>query len=183
MLSLGLTACAPKGSPVVDGSRELEAQDPQKEKDWPAWYPHATDIRVHPASRYIKVKDKEQKDQLQLEARIELLDQFNEPIKDVGLMKIELRMLDANGRIVQDDKGRQRGFRWERELLTAKDQSDYWDPIARAYRFGLIIKPFEQNLLEYQTVLRVTFEPAWPDQPKLPRGDSAQRPLNIRSVW
>lgn len=174
-ISLG---CTPKGSPVVEGSRTLQPREAHADMDWPAWHPHAVDVRTHPASRYVK-KD----DQLQLEARVELLDQFNEPTKDVGQLKIELRLLDANGQVVRDDQGRQRGFWWDYDLRTPEQQQLHWDPIARAYIFGLKISPEEKDLLEYRTVLRVTFDPAWPGKPTLPTGERSRKPLEIRAEW
>lgn len=145
----------------------------------PDYFFHATDVRVHPASRYVK-----EGEGLMLEARIELLDQFNEPIKDVGVMEVELRVLGPGGRIVRDDEGRQRGFRWQFDLSTPANQQQYWDPIARAYVLPLkITEQGDADLPDYRTVLRVTFDPVWPGLATLPTGDQAQQPVEVRTDW
>lgn len=173
-----LPGCESKGGQVDPGNRNLIAQDPQASEQWPQWFPHAVDVRVHPASRYVK-----ERDALRLEARIELVDQLNEPIKDVGQLMVELRLLDDNGRILRDELGRQRGFRWEFDLTTQGNQAKYWDPIARAYILPLKIDPIDADLPERRTVLRVTFDPAWPDLPRLPTGDRDQKAVEIRTDW
>jgi len=174
---LVFTACAPKGVPVNPDTRQAQPEDAEKQ-DWPRWFPHAVDVRVHPASRYVK-----EREDLRLEARIELLDQFNEPIKDVGYLMVELRLLDADGRIVMDAQGRQRGFRWAFDLTTQEHQLEFWDPIARAYMLPLKIGPQDADLPKYRSVLLVTFDPTWPDLPTLPTGERARQPVEIRTVW
>lgn len=181
LLGLGmlcLTACEPKGSEVDPNTRILKPDEARGASELPAWFPHAVDVRVHPASRYVM-----EREALRLEARVELLDQFNEPIKDVGRLIVELRLLDAKGKIVLDATGRQRGFRWEFDLTTQQMQADLWDPIARAYLLPLKIEAAEDDLPDYRTVLVVTFDPAWPDMPTLPVGDRARQPVEIRTDW
>ena len=179
LAALSLTfvfGCAPKGT-AVDDSRRVDEEAQANGKQWPKWFPHATDVRVHPASRYVR-----ERGGLKLEARIELLDQFNEPTKDVGRMVIELRLLDPNGKIILDDLGQQRGFRWSQKLTTRDEQEKYWDPIARAYVLPLEIrKPQDADLPKHRTVLVATFEPAWPDKPTLPTGE--RQPVEIRTDW
>lgn len=178
-MTLGLfVGCSPKGTPVDPETRVPVEAGSEDSKAWPKWFPHAVDVRVHPASRYVK-----ERDDLRLEARIELLDQFNEPTKDVGKLTVELRLLGDNGRILRDEQGRQRGFRWEFDLTTKKKQDEHWDPIARAYVLQLQINKEDLDLPKYRTVLRVTFEPAWPGLPTLPQGERAQQPVEIRTDW
>ena len=181
VLSVG---CAPKGTPVDPGTRAARPGDDDDGSALPKWYPHAVDLRVHPASRYIREdKSREGEKDLILEARIELLDELNEPVKDTGRFVVELRLLDDNGRIVLDEGGRQRGFRWAFDLTTIEAQRDHWDPIARAYILSLKIDPEEKDLTDFRTVLRVTFDPAWPDMPTLPTGEKARQPVEIRTDW
>lgn len=177
-VGLSLAACAPKGSEVDPNTRVPQAGNGLEEQDWPKWFPCAVDVRVHPASRYVM-----EREALRLEARVELLDEFNEPTKDVGLMAVELRLLGPNGRIVQDEQGRQRGFRWSFDLTTKAEQQKYWDPIARAYVLPLKIEEPDDDLPNFRTVLSVTFDPAWPDKPTLPTGDRAQKAVEVRTDW
>ncbi len=169
-------ACAPKGTEVNPDDRRVDQDAAAQDKQWPKWFLCATDVRVHPASRYVK-----EREALRLEARIELLDQFNEPIKDVGKLAVELRVLDRNGQIVLDKEGRQRGFRWSFDLTTMEQQAEYWDPIARAYVLPLKIGPADNDLPTFRTVLTAMFEPAWPDEPMLPKGEP--QPVEIRTDW
>lgn len=170
--------CAPKGTVVDPDTRRAQDPNPENGSDLPAWFPHAVDVRVHPASRYVN-----ERDDLRLEARVELLDQFSEPIKDVGVFVVELRLLDEGGKIIVDDEGRQRGFRWTFDLTTREGQEDLWDPIARAYVLPLKIDPEDADFPEFRTVLRVTFDPAWPDMPTLPTGERARKAVEIRTDW
>lgn len=168
--------CASKGSAVDPDDRRADTSADANEKTWPKWFPCATDVRVHPASRYVK-----EREELRLEARIELLDDFNEPAKDVGTLVVELRLLDPNGKLILDDEGRQRGFRWSFDLTTKEQQAKHWDPIARAYVLPLKIGPNDTDLPQFRTVLSATFQPAWPNKPMLPEGD--REPVEIRTDW
>lgn len=168
--------CASKGSVVNPDDRRIDEQAVQQDEQWPQWFLHAMDVRVHPASRYVK-----ERDELRLEARIELLDEFNEPTKDIGTLVVELRLLDRNGELVRDDAGTQRGFRWSFDLTTKENQAKLWDPIARAYLLPLKIGPADTDLPDFRTVLTATFRPAWPDKPTLPGGD--RQPVEIRTDW
>ena len=170
-----LAGCGSKGS-VVDADRRVDQDATDQEKQWPKWFLHATDVRVHPASRYVK-----ERDELRLEARIELLDEFKEPTKDVGVLVVELRLLDRNGKLVFDESGRQRGFRWSFDLTTKENQEKHWDPIARAYVLPLKIGESDTDLPKLRTVLVATFQPAWPDKPMLPKGE--RQPVEIRTDW
>ncbi|MEM9346838.1 MAG: hypothetical protein AAGB26_09500 [Planctomycetota bacterium] len=176
LLLLCPLACTPKGVPVDEDDRRVDEEAVEQGKQWPKWFPCATDVRVHPASRYVK-----ERETLRLEARIELLDEFNEPTKDVGLLVVELRLLDRNGELILNEKGRQRGFRWSFDLSTKENQEKHWDPIARAYVLPLKIGPADTDLPQFRTVLDVTFRPAWPDKPMLPEGD--RQPVEIRTDW
>jgi len=172
-----VVGCAPKGSEIdpTDRTPQVSRDD---EPQWPQWYPHAVDVRVHPASRYVM-----EREDMRLEARIELIDQFNESVKDVGRLIVELRLLDPNGQMILDDQGRQRGLRWEFDLTTQEMQQTLWDPIARAYLLPLRIDAEDADFPRFRTVLRVTFDPAWPDLPTLPMGERARQPVEIRTDW
>lgn len=173
-----MTGCEPKGTPV-DGQTRLPREGAEGEAEaWPGWFPRAVDVRVHPASRYVK-----EGEALRLEARVELLDQFNEPIKDVGKLAVELRVVGEGGRIVRDAQGRQRGFRWDFDLTTRAKQEAHWDAIARAYVFQLQIDPQDADVTEYRTLLRATFDPSWPGRPTIPTGDREQQAVEIRTDW
>lgn len=174
-LIVSLAGCGSKGS-VVDPDRRVDQDAADQDKQWPTWFPCATDVRVHPASRYVK-----EREELRLEARVELLDEFNEPTKDVGTLVVELRLLDRNGKLILDDAGRQRGFRWSFDLTTKENQKKLWDPIARAYVLPLKIGESDKDLPEFRTVLVATFQPAWPDKPRLPKGE--RQPVEIRTDW
>lgn len=177
-LLAALMGCGPKGRDVDPDTRKVIPGSGEANDQWPGWFPHAVDVRVHPASRYVK-----ERASLRLEARIELLDQFNEPIKDVGQMVVELRLLDANGRIILDEQGRQRGFRWTFDLTSPEKQKECWDPIARAYILPLKIDEADADFPNFRTVLRVTFDSAWPGMPTLPKGEKARQPVEIRTDW
>lgn len=177
LLFVGVGCASSKGKEVGPDRRVVQgAEDPDKQ--WPKWFPHAVDLRVHPASRYVL-----EREVLRLEARIELLDQFNEPTKDVGRLGVELRLLDQQGQIVRDEQGQQRGFRWWFDLTTQQSQSDHWDPIARAYVLPLKIGEADTDLPKYRSVLVATFEPAWPGLPTLPKDQPTRQPVEIRTDW
>lgn len=171
-----VVGCASKGKPVDPDDRRVDEQAAAENEAWPDWFVHATDVRVHPASRYVK-----ERDALRLEARVELLDEFNEPVKDVGMLVIELRLLDRNGQLVLNEDGRQRGFRWSFDLTTKENQAKHWDPIARAYVLPLRIGEADRDLPEFRTVLTATFQPAWPGKPMLPEGE--RKAVEIRTDW
>lgn len=174
--SFCLLACSPKGQAVDPDTRRVDEQAASQGPDWPKWFPCAMDVRVHPASRYIK-----ERGELRLEARIELLDAFNDPTKDIGVLFVELRLLDRNGNLILDETGRQRGFRWSFDLRTKEQQQQLWDPIARAYMLPLKIEQSDEDLPGLRTVLVATFQPAWPGKPTLPKGE---RPgVEIRTDW
>lgn len=175
-LFVSLASCAPKGTTVDPDDRRVDEDAAAQEKRWPKWFVHAMDVRVHPASRYVK-----ERNELRLEARVELLDEFKEPVKDVGKLVVELRLLDRNGQLVIDAAGRQRGFRWSFDLTTKENQEKLWDPIARAYVLPLKIGSADRDLPQYRTVLTATFQPAWPDKPMLPKGEP--KPVEIRTDW
>lgn len=178
LVLLSLLGCASKGERIDPVSRNPLPGGAQDDEPWPDWFPHAVDVRVHPASRYVI-----ERGELRLEARIELIDQLNEPVKDVGLLVVELRLLGEDGRIIRDGQGRQRGFRWPFDLSLQENQATYWDPIARAYVLPLHIGEADADLPEHRTVLYVTFDPAWPELPTLPAGDREQKAVEIRTDW
>lgn len=176
LIGLFLIACAPKGQRVDPDTRRVDEHAAGQDKQWPKWFPLAADVRVHPASRYVK-----ERGELRLEVRIELLDEFKEPTKDVGTLVVELRLIDANGKLILDESGRQRGFRWSFDLTTKEQQQKHWDPIARAYVLPLKIGGRDTDLPQFRTVLATTFQPAWPGKPTLPKGE--RQPVEIRTDW
>jgi hypothetical protein len=135
------------------------------------------DVRVHPATRYVR-----EAGELRLETRVELLDQFGEPIKDVGTIVVELRTLDEEGRLIVSGPDR-RDYRWTFDISTRDAQLNYWDPIARSYILPLKIDERDQELPEQRTVLLVTFEPAWPGADVVPSNEDRRRPVEIRRDW
>ena len=171
-----VVGCASKGAEINPDDRRIDQNAVTQDQQWPMWFPCASDVRVHPASRYVK-----ERGELRLEARVELLDQFNEPTKDVGKLTIEIRVLDRNGEIVFDAAGRQRGFRWSFDLTKKEKQAELWDPIARAYVLPLKIGAADADLPQFQALLTATFEPAWPNKPMLPQGE--RKPVEIRTDW
>lgn len=178
-LILLLAGCAPKGTPVnADDRTPMPAPTPPRRgAQLPDFYLHAVDLRVHPATRYVR-----EAGELRLETRVELLDQFNEPIKDVGELVVELRTLDDDGRLVVEGADR-RDHRWSFDISTREAQLSYWDPIARAYILPLKIDGRDDDLPGKRTVLLVTFQPAWPGADVVPRSEERRKPVEIRRVW
>lgn len=182
LLGTGLSACAPKGTPVDPGTRN--PAPPEKVPGveggadaLPGFFLRAVDLRVHPATRYVR-----EAGELRLEARIELLDEFNEPIKDVGVLSIELRTLNEDGQLVVGEPDRQ-DYRWNFDISTRQAQAGYWDPIARSYILPLKLDERDADLPGKRTVLLVTFQPAWPGSDTVPRNQARRRPVEIRRNW
>ena len=174
-----VAGCAPKGSVVNPETRAPVVESPAAEgTPLPDWFPHAVDLRVHPATRYVV----ENNNELHLEVRVELLDQFNEPIKDVGWITCELGQVDDQGQVVTVG-GRPRLLRFELEVLTAQDHTESWDPVARAYVLPLKIGALDTDLPAQLTRLWVTFRPAWPGREEIPSGTEGRRPVDIRVDW
>lgn len=175
---LSLMGCAPKGSAINPITREPAAVPSSNQtKAMPDWFFRAVDLRVHPATRYIR-----EGDALRLEARIELLDQFNEPIKDVGTLRFELGLVDAQGDLVTAN-GQPRRLRWTVDLLTAEDHRKRWDPVSRCYVVPLNIERADIDFSAGQTQLWVTFRPAWPNAQEIPTTEAGRKPVNIRVDW
>ena len=177
-LLAGLFACAPKGTPVDPVNRNPEpAPPPATAAQLPAFFLRAVDLRVHPATRYVQ-----ERGELRLEARIELLDAFNEPIKDVGVLSIELRTLNEDGQLVVGDQDR-RDYQWNFDITTREAQQGYWDPIARSYILPLKLDARDADLPTRRTVLLVTFQPAWPGSDTVPRNEARPQPVEIPRDW
>jgi len=177
LFAAGLSACAPKGTPVDPVNRKPEPPRLATAAQMPAFFLRAVDLRVHPATRYVR-----EAGELRLEARVELLDQFNEPIKDVGVLSIELRMLNEEGQLVVGDQER-RDYRWTFDISSREAQQGYWDPIARSYILPLKLDERDADLPGQRTVLLVTFQPAWPGSDTVPRNEARRRPVEVRRAW
>lgn len=175
-----LFGCAPKGSAMDPATRTpvqgTPGGTPARDR-LPGWFPRAVDLRVHPATRYVQ-----EEDELILEARIELLDQSGEPIKDVGLFVCEVGQVDSNGEIVMVG-GRQRVLHFELDVTTAEHHAEYWDPVARAYVLPLKVDEADADLPTGVTRLWVTFRPAWPGSAELPPSTESRGPVDIRVDW
>ena len=185
---INIGCAAPKGSEVDPDTRRASASQGTDSVKMPTWFPHAVELRVHPASRYVWEdldKDNGQKE-LVLEVRVELIDQFGEPIKDVGRFAVDLRLVDENDQMIRDTKGDPIGYDFsfeEFDVRTEASQRERWDPIARAYILPLKIDPRDADFAKQRTVLWVRFEPAWPGMPLLPTGENARKPVKIRQDW
>jgi hypothetical protein len=172
--------CAPKGSAMNPGTRTPVQGTPGPAAErarLPEWFPRAVDLRVHPATRYVQ-----ERDELILEARIELLDQAGEPIKDIGRFVCELGQVDSNGEVVLVE-GRQRVLHFELDVTTAEQHAEYWDPVARAYVLPLKVGLADADLPTGLTRLWVTFRPAWPGSAELPPSTGSRGPVDIRVDW
>jgi len=174
-----MAGCVPKGSSVNPGTRTpITSGSPSDGTNaGPAWFPRAVDLRVHPATRYI-----EDHGELLLEARVELLDQQGEPIKDVGRFICELGEVDGNGNIVTVG-GRQRVLHFELDVLTPEQHAEYWDPVARAYIVPMQVGPADRDFTTGLTRLWVTFRPAWPGADQVPASTADRVPVEIRVDW
>ncbi|XAL97953.1 hypothetical protein OT109_10110 [Phycisphaeraceae bacterium D3-23] len=179
LLLVAGAACAPKGGPIDPDTRTPRTGpgDVPRRMAMPDWFPRAVNVRVHPATRYVVDHD-----ELILEARIELLDQSDEPIKDVGRFICELASVDDNGE-VEVVNGRPRLIHFELDVLTAEDHAEYWDPIARAYVLPLEVGPTDIEMAGGLSRLWVTFEPAWPGAGVVPSGEADRGPVDVRVDW
>jgi hypothetical protein len=112
-----------------------------------------THVRIHPT--FTQVKDWTGDGKLDgIEVVVELLDDFDEPVRAPGKMTFELfRYLrgepnPAGDRLVNP---------WVGSLLTREEQAAHWSPALRAYTFQLAYPQVSQG--QYY-VLSVTFESA-----------------------
>jgi len=177
-MALGLLmSCAPKGTHVDPGSRQSVPPPTENTQaaGTPNWFPHAVDLRLHPATRFTQ-----EEGTLRLKARVELLDQMDEPIKDVGRFVCELAQVDEDGNTVVTSGGRRRVLHWEFDVKTLQEHETYWDPVARAYLLPLNIPEEDHDLPHTHTQLLVTFRPAWPGADVLPTGQRGREPIDIR---
>lgn len=171
--------CVPKGSAVNPGTRTpiQSGTSPDGSRGGPSWFPRAVDLRVHPATRYV-----EDHGELLLEARVELLDQQGEPIKDVGSFYCELAAVDENGQLVMVE-GQPRMLKFSLEVMTAAQHAEYWDPVARAYIVPMQIDEADRDFTGGLTRLWVTFRPAWPGADQIPASTADRKPVDIRVDW
>ncbi|MFI4860977.1 MAG: hypothetical protein ACIAXF_09885 [Phycisphaerales bacterium JB063] len=179
LLGVACVGCAPKGEAIDPNTRlpRPGAGDGPGRAALPAWFPRAVDVRVHPATRYVVDHD-----ELILEARVELLDQSGEPIKDVGRFVCELGAVGEDGAVAVVE-GRPRVIHFELDVLSAEDHAEYWDPIARSYVLPLRVGEVDADMAGGVSRLWVTFEPAWPGAGVVPDGESDRGPVDVRVDW
>ncbi|MEM9415888.1 MAG: hypothetical protein AAGA29_10490 [Planctomycetota bacterium] len=180
LCAASLFGCAPKGSAIDSGTRTPVQPGPgatPADAALPAWFPRAVNVRVHPATRYVVDRD-----ELILEARIELLDQQGEPIKDVGRFICELGAIDDSGEI-EVANGRPRLIRFDLDVLSAEDHAEYWDPVARAYVLPLQVGEVDPGMAGGMSRLWVRFQPAWPGAGIVPASEADRGPVDVRVDW
>jgi len=114
------------------------------------WRPQPVRIRVYPSSRFTT----EQVSQtVVLEARIELLDDMDDPIKGVGQFHFELLGKPGRGRTALD----RRLYSWDVAVFTLEQQTRRYDKVTRTYLFRL--KGDEPFLPSKDTTLKAVFVP------------------------
>ena len=128
-----------------------------------AWVPQPVQMRIYPTTRFILLNETGSRDakKVVLEARIEFLDEMQDPVKGAGTFSFELvdvpnlinRSLDV------------RLYQWDHiELLSLEHQQKYYDQISRGYMFRLDLTDNtdsdEDRVEERRTMVRVHFKPA-----------------------
>lgn len=104
-------------------------------------------MRVYPTTRFVR-----EASQGLLEARIELLDELDDPVKGVGEFHIELLSLNARGETGD------RLYLWTVPMHTQAQNKEYWDAVSRTYLFRLKID--DAGMATDRMGLRVRFNPA-----------------------
>jgi hypothetical protein len=110
----------------------------------------AVAFRIHPTFTQIKDWSGRKKPD-GIEAIIEFDDQFGEPTRAAGTIRLELYHF-------QEDDPDHRGHRlaiWSATLGNHDDQVGHWDPAARGYAFQLV---FPQIRLDHAYVLTAQFD-------------------------
>jgi hypothetical protein len=98
-----------------------------------AWVPRVESIRIHPATRY-----RWHAGRPVLEARVELRDAMEDPMKASALYAFELglAMSEAAG-------ARETLYRWDQRVVTEQDHGERYDAVTRSYVFPLTLESFE----------------------------------------
>jgi|GEM_PF-1220847 len=94
----------------------------------PVWQLQAVTMRVYPSSRF-----RIDSGQAILDARIELRDGMEDPVKSVGKFQFNLYEGGKPNQPSTDKKL----YAWQVPLLTLTDQRRHWDAITRTYTFRL----------------------------------------------
>lgn len=110
-------------------------------------------LRVHPT--FTQIKDWTGDGHVDgIEAVVEVLDQFGEPIRGWGTLLFEL---SDYRRATEQFTGRRVQGPWKGELLTPEQQAERWSPALRAYTFQL---GFPSMPVGRAYVLQASFETA-----------------------
>lgn len=137
---LSTSACAQwKGGPFARHGPSTSADD-----DAP-WEPSVARLRIYPPSGLVRDGQT-----TLLEARIELLDDMGDSLKASGHYHFDLASPSRSGVVGTGD----RLYSWDIAVLTRKQQTQFYDPITRAYLFRLKLdQPVDKQMA---TVLRLT---------------------------
>lgn len=139
LIALG-SGCEFKGGrPQGLSEAGVEAED--------VWLPRPVSMRVYPSTRFVRDAGG-----VLLEARIELLDEMDDPVKGAGDFRLELFRADEGTRM----PGRQL-YVWRVPMLTLEDQRRFFDPITRAYLLRLRLD--EATLRQQPLYLHTIFAP------------------------
>jgi len=130
-------------------------------RDVKVWRPEPVRMRVYPSSRFI-----ERDGQTMLEARVELRDEMDDPLKGVGRFQFELVAGGTPGRPAATagsaahpgGPGRAaKLYGWDVSVMTLAEQKEHYDSVTRAYLFRLVMD--EPSVPVATTTLRVNFVP------------------------
>jgi len=112
-----------------------------------------THVRIHPT--FTQVKDWTGDGKLDgIEVVVELLDDFDEPVRAPGTMRFELFRYEKGE---PNPAGERLVNPWIGSLVTREEQAEHWSPALRAYTFQL---SFPKISAGQTYVLSVTFESA-----------------------
>ncbi len=139
LLSITAAGCAWKGGPN-DQANATAAN---------AWQPQPVAIRVYPTSRFV-----ENDGATILEARIELIDAMEDPIKGAGQFRFDVY---TNAGSIRKPLVGEKLYTWDVPLLSLIDQRQHYDRITQAYLFRL--KLYDINTAQRATLLRTIFTP------------------------
>ncbi len=112
------------------------------------WTPQPLSVRVYPTTRFLR-----EAGATLLDARVELRDEMNDPVKASGSYRFELFIVAgpgglATGRAV---------YIWDRSIRSIEDQRLHYDGITSTYGFRLGVS--DPRSAQQSTKLVVTFTP------------------------